>query len=81
MRPVLILFIGALLSNSADAELVRKTHKHFDAKFELHSYVVYDDAIAGTRPGVLVVHEWWGLNEYAKRRCDQLANEAIDQMA
>ena len=25
------------------------------------------------RPAVLVVHEWWGLNDYAKARADQLA--------
>jgi dienelactone hydrolase len=25
------------------------------------------------RPGVLVVHEWWGLNDYAKRRARELA--------
>lgn len=36
-------------------------------------YVVYDENIAGARPAVLVVHEWWGLNEYAKRRARELA--------
>ncbi len=33
----------------------------------------YDDAVKGKRPGVLVVHEWWGLNDYAKKRADDLA--------
>jgi dienelactone hydrolase len=28
---------------------------------------------AGRRPGVLVVHEWWGLDDYARRRANQLA--------
>lgn len=36
-------------------------------------YLVYDDAIKGKRPGVLVVHEWWGLNDYARKRADMLA--------
>jgi hypothetical protein len=31
-------------------------------------YYAYDDAIKGPRPGVVVVHEFWGLNDYAKRR-------------
>ena len=36
-------------------------------------YVAWDDAIQGQRPGVLVVHEWYGLNDYAKSRARQLA--------
>ena len=29
---------------------------------------MYDDAVTGKRPGVIVVHEWWGLNDYAQMR-------------
>ena len=29
--------------------------------------LAYDDATTAKRPGVLVVHEWMGLNDYAKR--------------
>lgn len=42
---------------------------------ELKGYVAYDDAIKGKRPGVLVVHEWWGHNEYARKRAQMLAEE------
>jgi len=35
--------------------------------------LVFDDSVTGPRPGVLVVHEWWGLNEYAKGRAEALA--------
>jgi dienelactone hydrolase len=40
---------------------------------KLKGYLAWDDAVQGKRPGVLVVHEWWGLNDYARRRADQLA--------
>ncbi|WP_410209716.1 dienelactone hydrolase family protein [Aquirhabdus sp.] len=40
---------------------------------KLVSYYVYDDAIKTKRPGILVVHEWWGLNDYARKRATQLA--------
>ncbi|MDH4564089.1 dienelactone hydrolase family protein [Pseudomonas sp. BN411] len=39
----------------------------------LIGYYAYDDAITGKRPGVVVVHEWWGLNDYSKRRARDLA--------
>jgi dienelactone hydrolase len=40
---------------------------------ELKGYLARDDAISGKRPGVLVVHEWWGHNAYARKRADMLA--------
>ena len=43
--------------------------------------IAWDDAIAGPRPGVLVVHEWWGNNEYAHRRAKMLAELGYVGMA
>lgn len=40
---------------------------------KLKGYVAYDDAVDGKRPGVLVVHEWYGHNEYARKRAEMLA--------
>lgn len=39
----------------------------------LKGYLVYDSDIKGKRPGVLIVHEWWGQNEYARTRARMLA--------
>lgn len=39
----------------------------------MSSYLVYDENKEGQRPAVLVVHEWWGLNDYVKSRARQLA--------
>ena len=36
-------------------------------------YLAYDDSIKGKRPGVLVVHEWWGSSSYERRRARMLA--------
>ena len=38
-----------------------------------HGYVAWDDGISGERPGIIVIHEWWGLNDYMKQRADMLA--------
>ena len=39
-----------------------------------NGYMAYDDSITVKRPGILVVHEWWGHNEYARQRARMLAD-------
>jgi dienelactone hydrolase len=47
----------------------------------MNGYVVYDENKQGTRPGILVVPEWWGLNDYAKMRARELAQLGYIAMA
>jgi dienelactone hydrolase len=39
----------------------------------LHGFLAWNDAAQGKRPGVLVVHEWWGLNEHVRSQAKRLA--------
>lgn len=73
MRGMWILLIGLWIGTSARSELVSKAVEYKQGDTVLEGYLVYDDAKAEKRPGVLVVHEWWGLNDYAKHRADELA--------
>jgi len=47
----------------------------------LRGFMAYDDAIQGQRPGVLVVHEWWGHNDYARKRARMLAKMGYTALA
>jgi dienelactone hydrolase len=47
----------------------------------MRGYVVYDENKKGKRPGVLVVPEWWGLNDYPKMRARKLAELGYFAMA
>src|SRR6185503_17474568 len=47
----------------------------------MNGYVVYDENITGARPAVLVVHEWWGMNDYSKTRARQLAEMGYTAIA
>ena len=47
----------------------------------MKGYLAYDDSIRGKRPGVLVVHEWWGLNDYARMRARMLAELGYTALA
>lgn len=62
-----------LLSQSLQAKIITQPVVYKQAGTEYTSYISYDDSIKGKRPGILVVHEWWGLNDYAKRRMEMLA--------
>jgi dienelactone hydrolase len=70
--PVFLFAVGALASR---ADLVTKSIVYADGDVQLEGYLAYDPALAakGKLPGVLIVHEWWGLNDYAKSRARQLA--------
>jgi dienelactone hydrolase len=48
---------------------------------DMKAYLAWDGARSGRRPGVLVVHEWWGRNDYVRRRADMLAELGYTAMA
>jgi len=47
----------------------------------MNNYLAFDENVEGKRPGVLVIHEWWGLNDYTKRRAKMLAELGYVAMA
>ena len=71
-RLVSLLFTLAILPVSA--ALVTKPVDYSDEKgTPLHGFVVYDNAVSGKRPGVIVVHDWRGITDYTHKRADMLA--------
>lgn len=58
-----------------------KYHETGKDTLNLDGYIVYDENIKGKRPVVLVVHEWWGLSDYEKRRARELAQLGYLAMA
>jgi dienelactone hydrolase len=73
MRIATILLALATLAAAATAEIVTEDvpYRHLDV--QLQGYLAYDDALSGPRPAVIVVHEWWGLNDFAKQKARALA--------
>lgn len=73
IKLLMLTLSGLLLSTAVQARIITEAVTYTEAGDEYTGYVSYDDAIKGKRPGVMVVHEWWGLDDYAKRRSEMLA--------
>ncbi len=48
---------------------------------EMRGYLVYDGNLDTKRPGILVIHEWWGHNDYTRKRADMLAELGYTALA
>src|ERR1700733_10550016 len=64
-----MMFCGS----SAMAAIKTKVIDYTQGQTVLEGYLAWDDSIDAKRPAVLVVHEWWGNNDYPHRRAEQLA--------
>ncbi|HET9578855.1 MAG TPA: dienelactone hydrolase family protein [Usitatibacter sp.] len=75
-RRIALQIAAAVLAMAGFAVQARVVEKNVDYQYNgmtMKGYLAYDDAKSGPRPGVLVVHEWWGLNDYIRQRTRQLA--------
>jgi dienelactone hydrolase len=68
-----VMAIIGLLASPAAAQVIEQVVNYQHGGTALQGVMAYDDAMTGRRPGVLVVHEWWGMNNYVKQRVRQLA--------
>ena len=71
--------LGALLALSLAAPAVAAVKEtpvtYKDGDTTLKGFVVYDDAKKGKRPGIIVVHEWWGITKHMHNEARRLARE------
>ncbi len=70
----IVIFAGmGLMAQTAHGAIKMDPVEYKQGDTTLKGVIVYDDAAKEKRPGVMVVHEWWGLNEYARMRAKMIA--------
>ncbi len=79
------LFLSLLLllfwNTQAFGAIIGEPVMYKAGDFAMQGYLSYDDGISEKRPGILVVHEWWGHNEYARARARKLAELGYTALA
>ena len=73
MRCLTLLLLALAATFAARAEIVSKPIEYKEGSATLEGLWVYDDAVQGKCPSILVVHQWKGLSAYETKRSHMLA--------
>lgn len=79
--PAVALLAMQVWSSTALAKVVGKEVEYRSGGTVLKGYLAENTKNKGPRPAVLVVHEWWGHNEYARKRARMLAEMGYTALA
>lgn len=81
MKSILAALILLSMAAGASAAVKLEPVEYKIDNTTLKGHLAYDDAVKDKRPGVIVVHQWWGLDEYAKTRARMLAEAGYVALA
>jgi len=81
MKTINTLLLAVSLVTGTQAALVEKAVIYKQGGTTLEGFHVFDDAVVGKRPAILVVHQWTGLSDYEKRRSRALAELGFNVFA
>lgn len=75
------LTLSMLFAVPAMAEIKGTEVSYSEGGTTFKGYIATDTNKKGKRPGILVVHEWWGHNDYARKRARMLAGLGYTALA
>ena len=81
MRTLFSFLLVLSFAATAQAGIQTQEIEYSSGGTQLKGYLAYDDSVKGKRPGVLVVHEWWGHNQHARDRARMLAELGYTALA
>jgi dienelactone hydrolase len=81
MKKIFLILLFIFLSLPAEGKMVTRECAYKLDTTTFKGFLAYDDAVKGKRPGVLVVHEWWGLNDFTRTQVKRLAEMGYAALA
>ncbi|HXU43823.1 MAG TPA: dienelactone hydrolase family protein, partial [Burkholderiales bacterium] len=70
-----ILAAAFLVSSSALGAIKEEPVTYKDDDTTMKGFIVYDDARKGKRPGIVLVHEWWGITKHMHNEARRFAQQ------
>src|SRR5919112_2236698 len=76
MRTMMAAALSALaMTANAHAAIKEEPVTYQDGSTTMKGLVVYDDAIPGKRPGIVMVPEWWGITGHIRSEAQKFAQQ------
>ena len=72
LRLLLILAVFSALSPLMAAIQEKTVEYSIDGVIH-EGFIAFDDVVEGSRPGILVIHEWKGISDHVRQSCRHLA--------
>lgn len=73
MKKILMILAVLFLSVNAEASIKTKIIEYKQGDTILEGFLAWNDDKSAQRPGILIVHEWTGINDHMKQRAEMLA--------
>lgn len=67
--------LGVAFGMPASAAIREEPVSYKDGNTAMKGFVVYDDSKKGKRPGIIVVHEWWGITKHEHNEARHFAEQ------
>ena len=76
MRTIIVAALCTIaMAASARAEIKEVPVTYTDGTTTMKGFVVYDDATTAKRPGIIMVHEWWGITPHIHNEAKKFAQQ------
>jgi dienelactone hydrolase len=74
-RTMAAALCAMVLTANAHAMIKEESVTYQDGETTMKGFVVYDDAVQGKRPGIVMVHEWWGITKHIHDEAQKFAQQ------
>jgi dienelactone hydrolase len=76
MRTIVLSALCAIaMAANANAEIKEEAVTYSDGTTTMKGFVVYDDAVKTKQPGIIMVHEWWGITPHIHNEARKFAQQ------